>query len=115
MQGGDLRASLDQPAFCERLVAAGAGAPERHRGSPGRAVASEGREPDGARPGQRARGHRGLHHEAGRGPGAGDQDIHGLKGQGDPLRRLRFAARRGVPRCGAGASEDLRGRRKRAN
>ena len=110
VQRGDLRPCLDQPAFCERLVAAGAGAAEPHRGSPGRTVAGEGREPDGARPVQRASGHRRLHHEAGRGPGTGGQDLHGLKGQGDILARFRFAARRGLSRRRAGAAEDFRRR-----
>ena len=82
VQGGDLRAGLDQPAVCERLVAAGAGAAERHRGSPGRAwqVTVENRTERS--PDQRAHRHRGLHHDAGRGSRAGDQDLHGSREKG---------------------------------
>ncbi len=71
----------------------------------GAGMASEGREPHGARPDQCAHGHRGLHHDAGRGPGAGGQDVQGLpRRQGTSVGGLRRRARRGVsePRCGRG-------------
>ena len=57
---------------------------------------------------KRARDHRGLHHEPGRRPGAGDQNLHGLKGNRHALERLCPPLRLDVSIRRSGTAKDLR-------